>query len=482
MATSSSDRGEASLPDPLIAAGLFSGARERPFELLGSARWGRDAMRRRLLALADLVAATVGAAVLLGAENGLVAVFAYAPIWLLIAKFIGLYDRDHRALRHTTVDELPTIFACAAWSSTVIALLGGIGDGEVPGLVSVALSAGVGSVLAGGGRALTRAIWWRMSDPETTLVIGEGEPAAAIRRKVELLSGMHLRLGAELAPQELGEGEGRLAAITRLTEGIDRIVLAAPVADPALIADLLSACRAAQVKLSVVSPLRGTAMPSHKLTQVADLPILEYNVWDVSRSSTLIKRGFDILIGLPVLILTLPLLGVIAVAILLTQGRPILFSQIRAGRGGEPFCLYKFRTMEVGAEAKLDDLLDRDQAEALSFKLSNDPRVTPLGRRLRRFSLDELPQLFNVIRGEMSIVGPRPEQIELVRRYGAEHRFRLLLKPGMTGPMQVYGRGDLSFEERLAVELDYVENLSLARDLRILLLTLPVAIRGDGAY
>jgi lipopolysaccharide/colanic/teichoic acid biosynthesis glycosyltransferase len=101
---------------------------------------------------------------------------------------------------------------------------------------------------------------------------------------------------------------------------------------------------------------------------------------------------------------------------------------------------------------------------------------------LRRFSLDELPQLFNVLRGEMSIVGPRPEQVELVDRYEPEHRFRLEVKPGMTGPMQVFGRGDLDFAERLAVEFDYVENVSLARDLRILLQTLPVVLRGDGAY
>ena len=102
------------------------------------------------------------------------------------------------------------------------------------------------------------------------------------------------------------------------------------------------------------------------------------------------------------------------------------------------------------------------------FKLSDDPRVTRVGRLLRRLSLDELPQLFNVLRGEMSIVGPRPEQVELVERYRPEHRFRLSVKPGMTGPMQVFGRGDLTFPERLAVELDYIENLSLARDLRIL--------------
>ena len=112
----------------------------------------------------------------------------------------------------------------------------------------------------------------------------------------------------------------------------------------------------------------------------------------------------------------------------------------------------------------------------------DDPRVTRVGRLLRRFSLDELPQLVNVLRGEMSIVGPRPEQVELVERYELEHRFRLAVKPGMTGPMQVFGRGELTFAERLAVELDYVENMSIGRDLRILFQTVPAIVRGTGAF
>jgi lipopolysaccharide/colanic/teichoic acid biosynthesis glycosyltransferase len=144
--------------------------------------------------------------------------------------------------------------------------------------------------------------------------------------------------------------------------------------------------------------------------------------------------------------------------------------------------MHKLRTMVADAERALSDVVVLEDLSEPMFKLRADPRVTRMGRLLRRFSLDELPQLVNVLRGEMSIVGPRPEQIELVERYRSEHRFRLDVKPGMTGPMQVYGRGDLDFNERLAVEFDYVENLSLARDLRILLQTFPAALRGNGAY
>jgi lipopolysaccharide/colanic/teichoic acid biosynthesis glycosyltransferase len=135
-----------------------------------------------------------------------------------------------------------------------------------------------------------------------------------------------------------------------------------------------------------------------------------------------------------------------------------------------------------GAEDELGSLIDLDALSAPAFKLRDDPRVTRVGRLLRRFSLDELPQLWNVLRGEMSIVGPRPEELALVERYEPEHRFRLQVKPGMTGPMQVFGRAELAFDERLAVELDYVEKISLARDLWILLQTLPAALRGTGAY
>ena len=144
--------------------------------------------------------------------------------------------------------------------------------------------------------------------------------------------------------------------------------------------------------------------------------------------------------------------------------------------------MLKFRTMVRDAEARLGDVVALDELREPMFKLRDDPRVTRVGRRLRRWSLDELPQLWNVLAGDMSLVGPRPEQIELVERYAPEHRFRLSIKPGMTGPMQVYGRGELTFGERLALEADYIDNLSLGRDLRILGMTLSAVVRGDGAY
>jgi lipopolysaccharide/colanic/teichoic acid biosynthesis glycosyltransferase len=144
--------------------------------------------------------------------------------------------------------------------------------------------------------------------------------------------------------------------------------------------------------------------------------------------------------------------------------------------------MLKFRTMVPEAESLLPSLVEIDRLREPMFKLAGDPRVTRIGRLLRRTSVDELPQLVNVLRGEMSLVGPRPEQVELVERYRPEHRFRLVVKPGLTGPMQVYGRGRLEFDERLAVEREYVDNLSIWGDLRILWLTASSVVRGRGAY
>jgi lipopolysaccharide/colanic/teichoic acid biosynthesis glycosyltransferase len=232
----------------------------------------------------------------------------------------------------------------------------------------------------------------------------------------------------------------------------------------------------------VVSPLRGEALPSEPSSRLADLPILEYNTWDPSRSTLVLKRLFDLLAASLGLIVTTPFMVLIAIAIKLDSPGPVLFSQIRAGLGGRPFRMYKLRTMSADAEAELDRLVDIGDLDEPVFKLRDDPRVTRVGRFLRRFSIDEVPQLINVLVGEMSIVGPRPEQVELVERYSPEDRFRLTVKPGITGPMQIFGRGELTFSERLAVELDYVDNPTLANDLRIIIHTLPAVFRGTGAF
>ena len=195
-----------------------------------------------------------------------------------------------------------------------------------------------------------------------------------------------------------------------------------------------------------------------------------------------VKRLMDVVLGsLTLTMMALPM-AVIALLVKLDSPGPIFFRQTRVGQDGRPFRIFKFRTMVDHAEELLPQLVDLEALPQPAFKLPSDPRVTRVGRILRRWSLDEVPQLFNVLAGAMSLVGPRPEQIEVVTRYTDDQRRRLAVKPGMTGPMQVSGRGDLSFEERLALELTYIGRYSLRRDLNILLRTIPAVVRGDGAY
>jgi lipopolysaccharide/colanic/teichoic acid biosynthesis glycosyltransferase len=195
-----------------------------------------------------------------------------------------------------------------------------------------------------------------------------------------------------------------------------------------------------------------------------------------------VKRLMDIILGgLTLIVMALPM-AAIGLAVKLDSPGPAFFLQTRVGQDGRPFRMFKFRTMVDHAEEMLPLLVDFEALPEPAFKLRSDPRVTRVGRVLRRWSLDEVPQLFNVLAGAMSLVGPRPEQAELVARYTDDQRRRLAVKPGMTGPMQVSGRGDLPFEERLALELAYIQGYSLRRDLSILLRTLPAVVRGEGAY
>ena len=445
-------------------------------------RWWRDATRRRLLALADLVVGCLATLVVAGQlEKGLWAL-VFLPLWPLLAKLLGLYDRDHRSLRHLTADEVPVIFAWIGTCTALVALLLPLTPAGTLNGIEIFELLVVGIVAAIGLRSFTRWAWWRRTPPELVGVIGDGEALESVRRKFKMFRKMHLEFATELRIGDLGTGERRTAELSYLADGVDRIVVAATGVQKELIGELKSLCRQRAVKLSVVSPLRGNALPSEPFSRFGDLPILEYNTWDRSRSTVLIKRLFDFFVALAGLIVLAPVLIALAIAIKLDSRGPVFFSQIRAGLNGRPFRMYKLRTMTSDAEARLDGLVDLSEIEDPMFKLRDDPRVTRLGRILRRFSIDEIPQLFNALTGEMSIVGPRPEQVELVARYEADARLRLTVKPGITGPMQIFGRGELTFAERLAVELEYVDNPSLARDLRIIIHTLPAVFRGTGAY
>jgi exopolysaccharide biosynthesis polyprenyl glycosylphosphotransferase len=460
---------------------------QTPFQAKGSlermrSSWAsRDPLRRRMLAIADLGTAGAVSASLATFGPGASAAaggLLFLPAWVLAAKLYGLYDRDHRMLRHLTVDELPIILAwaitCVAGLAVFLAAtsIAAVGASDAIDALATALVAAL--VL----RGLARLIWRSATPPERVIVVGSDGLTRSIRRKLELFSDMHATVVGEylsITPKLLRNGDD-------WASDVDRLILAAQSIDERLIAELVLVCRREQVKLSVVPPARGAFGTAVQLHHVADLPVVEYNTWDVSRSTLLLKRTLDVIAAALMLLVTAPLFALIALGVRLGGSGPAFYVQTRAGLGGREFRMFKFRTMHPDAEAMLPTLVRFDGLAEPMFKLARDPRVTRVGRFLRRTSLDELPQLLNVLKGDMSLVGPRPEQVELVRRYKTEHLFRLSVKPGLTGPMQVFGRGWLSFEERLAVEREYIENLSIGRDLRILALTIPSVFDGRGAF
>jgi exopolysaccharide biosynthesis polyprenyl glycosylphosphotransferase len=440
----------------------------------------RDSLLRRMLGIADASTALIVSVSLALVPGGSVdAAFwaaVFVPAWILLAKLYGLYDRDQRILRHLTVDELPSIFVWALTATAATALFLGLTPAGAPDLPT-ALAAYIVAVCAAVVlRSASRYLWRRIVPRERTLILGSGPLADAARRKLELFPDIHVTVVDQRDEMEAESlRNGALA-------GFDRVILASQTIGEHLIAELVGICRDKGVKLSLVPPARGMFGTAVRLNHVADLPVVEYNTWDVSRSTLLLKRTIDVFVATVALVALSPVFMLIALAIKLESWGPVLFTQLRAGRGARPFRMRKFRTMVRDAEARLPQLVPFDKLQDPMFKLRDDPRVTRVGRLLRRTSVDELPQLWNVLRGDMSLVGPRPEQLDLVERYRPEHRFRLAVKPGLTGPMQVFGRGHLTFEERLAVEREYIENLSIGRDLRILAMTATTVVNGKGAF
>jgi exopolysaccharide biosynthesis polyprenyl glycosylphosphotransferase len=446
-----------------------------------------DALRRRLLAVADglaLLLASAGAVVLSTLSVGdAFWVASLLPVWIVLAKLHGLYDRDHRAVRHLTVDEMGSIVAWSTVSTAVsMAILAVTPTGAPSAGITVQIWLLV-TLLTPLLRGLARLLWRRWTPPTNVLLIGSGPLERATQRKLELFTDIHMHvmgvIDIDRRERHGHEKQVREACGGKIPE---RVIVCTEDVHETVLADLVSTCRRWRAKLSVVPPLRGAFGTAVTLSHVAELPFVEYHTGDPSMSSLALKRWADVVTSSFALIVTAPIFLLTALAIKLDSRGPILYVQARAGIGGTPFRMLKFRTMVDGAHDRLNEVVELESLPDPMFKLRNDPRITRVGRFLRRWSLDELPQLVNVLRGDMSLVGPRPEELALVDRYRPEHRFRLEARPGMTGPMQVFGRGDLAFDERLAVEREYIENLSLGRDVRILLMTLPAVLSGRGAF
>jgi exopolysaccharide biosynthesis polyprenyl glycosylphosphotransferase len=405
--------------------------------------------------------------------------------WLPVGSVVhAFHDADDVHLAPSTVDEFPRILGWAVGATAANDLLG-----DFLSLPAALVLVAVIFVLTSMGRAANAAVWRRVIGPERVLLIGGERVLARFRRKLQLERTADVELVAAIDPSQraghLDPAELLDAASNVVLElDCDRIVVGAEDVTSDQLRAITDVGRLGQLKISVLPAINGAIGSRARLRQLGELSMLEFHCRPISSPASWAKRLLDLVLGAALLCASLPLFAAIAVAVRLGDGGPVFFRQTRGGRDGKPFTMLKFRTMVPDAEARLAESVDLAALADPMFKLKADPRVTRVGAFLRRTSLDELPQLINVLRGDMSVVGPRPEDLQLVRRYDAEAlAVRCGMKPGITGPMQVHGRGDLTFSERLDVEREYMENYSLLKDLRIMAITAANAVFGQrGAY
>ncbi|MGY1740231.1 MULTISPECIES: sugar transferase [unclassified Blastococcus] len=326
-----------------------------------------------------------------------------------------------------------------------------------------------------------------------TLVVGHGSGVAALRRQIDKVSYQGLdivgcclpaglsRHGADPMAPVLGSIEDVVEVVRR--HDIDVVaVLPSPELEGPALRRLGWDLEETSASLLLAPAVTDIAGPRVAIRPVAGLPLLHVERPEFTGGRRMAKTVFDVVVAAGALVTLSPLLLSIAVLVKATSAGPVLYRQRRVGKDGEVFTMLKFRSMAVDADARLTELLALSDGNAVLFKMRDDPRVTSVGRVLRRYSLDELPQLLNVIGRQMSLVGPRPPLVSETEKYGLDMRRRFLVKPGMTGLWQISGRSDLSWDDSVRVDVRYVENWSFGLDLFILWKTLGAVRGGSGAY
>jgi exopolysaccharide biosynthesis polyprenyl glycosylphosphotransferase len=453
----------------------------------------RDAIFRRFLLAADIIA-IAGAFLLVTRLSSRPLQLTWLsvvglPLLLLGAKLFGLYDRDETLLRKTTLDEVPKLFHLATLCALVAWIAGGwivvgapMHRPEALFLWLVLLAA---LVLA---RASARAIALSLAPVERCLFIGDRASARTIRGKLTDHSGVKATMVAQLDSEEAAPwstdhfSPGRLAEIRDLAQelNVHRAIVAPGSAEGVDILNLVRTLKAVGVRVSVLPRLLEVVGSSVEFDDLHGVTVMGVRRFELTRSSAVVKRGFDLMGACIGIVAVSPLLGAIAVAIKLDGRGPVFFRQLRVGQHGERFYMLKFRTMVPDAEAMKDGLRDRNEAQEGLFKIADDPRVTRVGRFLRKSALDELPQLLNILKGQMSLVGPRPLVVEEDQRVEGWHRRRLELMPGMTGHWQILGPSRVPLAEMVAIDYLYVANWSLWKDIKILLRTVPHVVGRRG--
>jgi exopolysaccharide biosynthesis polyprenyl glycosylphosphotransferase len=419
-----------------------------------------------------------------------------AAAWLVSLRLTRAYD--HRLLGYGA-DEYRRVTSGTLRLAGSIAILGYIYNVDIArGFLGISFVFGLVGLLV--GRFVARKWLHRIRARDgawsrQVLVVGDAPHITELVRTLrrEPYAGYHV-VGACIpdgllapVPQRLGDVPvvGSFRSILEAAEstGVDTVaVTPAGELTAARLRRLGWQLEGTGIDLVLAPALADVAGPRIHTRPVAGLPLIHVEAPEFRGGRKLVKGFFDRSLALLGLLLTLPLLVAIAVGIKLDGRGPVFFRQTRVGLGGREFGVYKFRTMVVNADAMLAELRGHNESDGLLFKLRQDPRVTRVGRLLRKYSLDELPQLFNVVLGHMSLVGPRPPLPQEVARYDGDIARRLLVKPGITGLWQVSGRSDLSWEDGIRLDLYYVENWSLTSDLAILWKTFGAVVRGSGAY
>jgi len=327
---------------------------------------------------------------------------------------------------------------------------------------------------------------------DRVLIVGAGETGRAVMRNLVA----HPELGYRVMgfvddnPDKGNTDIGRFQALGGLDnlplvleeELIDEVIIALPWQAHRKILRLVNECKRADVRARIIPDLFQLSLSQVDVDDIDGIPLIGVREVSLTGFNLAMKRLLDVAVSVAALVLGSPVMFLIALIVRLDSPGSILFRQQRVGKGGKLFPVFKFRSMVEGAGAAQELLKQSEDVDGRRFKMKDDPRVTRSGRFLRRSSLDELPQFFNVLRGEMSVVGPRPGLPEEVALYQEWHKKRLEVAPGITGLWQVSGRSDIPFDEMVLLDVYYIENWSLGLDLRIMLQTVPKAIFGEGAY
>jgi exopolysaccharide biosynthesis polyprenyl glycosylphosphotransferase len=471
--------GEAALPAEVLRTTRVEPADDRR-ELARK----RDARFRRALALADGI--SVALAIWLGIHViGGHEIAGGALLLLLVvivaAKALGLYDRDENLLHKTTLEEIPALFQVATVSTLLVWLLS---DPLASGVLKPGSALSLWLLLVGLiplGRSLARQIARRLSPVERCLVLGSPEAAAELEGKIGLSGYVKAELVGYM-PLEKGpsiNGSGPLPDIPDNfcdevdARGVQRVVVAPGQVTHDALMYLVQKLQGHDVKVSVLPATARGWGGAEELDPIHGLTLTAFRRLDMTRSTQMLKRAFDFCVSSVALLLVSPLLAAIAVAIRLDSPGPVLFRQRRVGKDGELFEMLKFRSMVTEADQRREELSHLNEAGDGLFKIADDPRVTRVGRLIRRSSLDELPQLINVLRGEMSLVGPRPLIPAEDAQIEGWYRNRLKIRPGITGYWQYLGSSRIPLNEMVRLDMSYVSGWSLWKDVRIVMRTIP---------